>query len=218
MAKGCRGFLNAYLSLTDRAKISPDVTYSYVLTWKGAVFMRQRWVRLARTIKDPELMKTFAELESTASRLAAFVFAVPDPKQREAWQRQIVELTARKEQLEAELARQSSEVRAEQARRRVTPADIQKSLPAGTVLIGPQAWSCMHSVSYSAQTTSPSASRNGAVSVRSGRMSFSAKRKSPVPMLQGRLDLDVHADADFLDQRASFAVEAVDRADGDDMP
>lgn len=135
MSQYLRHYLDAYLSTTLRLERPLRDAYQYVLVWKGAVLARQRWLRLGQQSSDPEMDRGLAELQSTASRLATLVFAVPDPKKRDVWRRQVEELTERKEQLERELARSSVEVRREQARTQVTPQQLRQALPDNVVLV-----------------------------------------------------------------------------------
>src|ERR1700682_1611483 len=109
MAYGLRYYLDAYLSCRVRGGSNGEAAYPYVLAWKGAIFAGQRRAHLARS--RPELAKLFTDLQSVSARLAARAFAVPNPKEREAWQQEVARLTEDKESLEVELARRSAEFR-----------------------------------------------------------------------------------------------------------
>jgi len=130
MTEALRYRLNGYLSLTRAAGVSGSKAYEPVLSWKGAVTARQQRLRLER--RDPELA---AELRSVSSRLAALAFAAPDPRQREAYQQQIIKLSERKEQLEKDLARKNPTMRPDEEFTRLSPERLQQSLAAKTVLV-----------------------------------------------------------------------------------
>jgi CHAT domain-containing protein/Tfp pilus assembly protein PilF len=131
MTRSLRRTLDGYLSVTAVTDGRAERSYQYVLAWKGMVFVRQRQTRLAAA--RPELAPVVAELQSTASRLAALVFSRPAPQQRQAWQRQLAELSEKKEQLEAELARRGAELAPDQGG--VTAERLQASLPADAALV-----------------------------------------------------------------------------------
>jgi CHAT domain-containing protein/tetratricopeptide (TPR) repeat protein len=127
--------LDEYLYLTGTAGgvATAAEAYRHVLGWKGAVFSAQSLPRRARA--NPELDALFGELMSVSTRLATLSLAVPDPKKREVWLRQIGDLTNRKEDLERDLATKSAEFRQAQETARLTPEQLQRVLPKGTVLV-----------------------------------------------------------------------------------
>jgi CHAT domain-containing protein/tetratricopeptide (TPR) repeat protein len=133
MTSQLRVALDAYLTLATLAKRAREAAYSHVLAWKGAVLARQRRLRLQRS--HPELADAFAQLDRVAGRLAALAFAVPDPKQQEAFRRQIQELSEQKERLESDLARRSAAFRQEREAERLTPDRLQAVLPPDAVLV-----------------------------------------------------------------------------------
>ena len=98
MAQALRFDLDAHLSLTQDAKRSGEPTYRQVLAWKGAVFARQRWSRNQRRLlqadRQPEVARLVSDLQDTITRLATLALTTPDPKQLEAWHRQVADLTA----------------------------------------------------------------------------------------------------------------------------
>ena len=104
MTQALRYGLDAALSLDRQAKHTGEGAYRSVLSWKGAVFAQQREVRVFRRVVQhagqPEIIPMFDDLQDTTRRLATLALAAPDPKQLEAWHRQIADLTARKEHLE----------------------------------------------------------------------------------------------------------------------
>jgi tetratricopeptide (TPR) repeat protein len=82
MLQDLRSSLDAYLSLGTQAKQPASRLYEPVLTWKGAVGLRQRNQRLAR--RHPELAADFAQLDRVAARLATLALGVPDPDRLDA--------------------------------------------------------------------------------------------------------------------------------------
>ena len=138
MPQALRYGLDAYLSLTQQARL-PAAAYRYVLAWKGAVFQRQRhthaaWHTLLEA-RDPELVRRLTALQDTTRQLATLALATSDPRQLPAWRRRIAELTARKEQLEGELAGQSAAFRAQRMQEEMSPAQVQAALPRDAALI-----------------------------------------------------------------------------------
>jgi CHAT domain-containing protein/Tfp pilus assembly protein PilF len=130
MTESLRVHLDGYLSVTRAAGQTGAKAYGPVLSWKGAITARQQRLRLER--HDPELA---AELRSVSSRLAALAFATPDPRQRDTYQQQTLQLTERKEQLEKDLAQKSAAMRQQQQQTRLSPEQLQQSLSPGTVLV-----------------------------------------------------------------------------------
>jgi CHAT domain-containing protein/tetratricopeptide (TPR) repeat protein len=137
MAGMLRHSLDAYLSATPEPDRSGAAAYADVLSWKGAVLQRQRRIRarrrLLREANDPAVARLVDELEDTTRRLASLALAVPDSARRDAWSRQVVELTARKEHLEAELSRRSARFRA--VRKEPTVAQVQAAVPRDAALV-----------------------------------------------------------------------------------
>ena len=130
-----RSNLDDYLSLTQTAGAAGNAAdaYRHVLGWKGAVFSTQATARQARA--NPQFAPLFDELLSVSTRLATLSLAVPDPKKREVWLRQIGDLTNRKEDLERDLATKSAEFRQAQETASLTPEQLQRVLPKGTALV-----------------------------------------------------------------------------------
>jgi CHAT domain-containing protein/Flp pilus assembly protein TadD len=129
--------LDSYLTLAAQAGLPGERAYQEVLGWKGAVFARQRWLRLLRERRDadPQAAKLFKELQETTAELASLAFAPSDPKEQEERQRKIGTLNERKDKLEGELSQRSSEFQGQQAMTRQTPAQVQQSLPTGVALL-----------------------------------------------------------------------------------
>ena len=139
MADMLRFNIDGFLSAAPRVGIADNASYQQVLAWKGAVLERQRRVRvqhrLSRTDASPEVARDAAEWQATVSRLATMALATPQPAQQDAWRREIVTLTERKERLEVSLAERSAAFRAAQAESRRTPEQLQASLPRNTALV-----------------------------------------------------------------------------------
>jgi CHAT domain-containing protein/tetratricopeptide (TPR) repeat protein len=135
MAKLLRVRLDDYLSLTETATgvASAAEVYFHVLRWKGIVFSAQSVSRRARA--NSELEPLFDQLLNINTRLATLSLAVPDPKRREVWLRQVGDLTDHKEDLERDLATRSAEFRQAQENARLTPEQLQRVLPKGAALV-----------------------------------------------------------------------------------
>ncbi|OAI46312.1 hypothetical protein AYO44_11465 [Planctomycetaceae bacterium SCGC AG-212-F19] len=128
-----RKHLDGYLIVSAAARASAQDAYGAVLFWKGGILARQRRARIDPA--DPKAAALLEELRGTTARLAALSFAIPDPRQRDAFNRQVAALSERKEQLEQELARLSAAFRSGQDLARLTPEQLQKTLPPGTALV-----------------------------------------------------------------------------------
>src|SRR5262249_55240992 len=128
-----------YLSLAPLDKIAPDSMYRQVLAAKGSVFERQQRLRAQRRRLrvDPQSQaaRRFADYEQTVKNLANVALATPVPKQARAWQEKVAELSRRKDELEAELARLDASFRAERAEATRTPEQLRTVLPPGTALL-----------------------------------------------------------------------------------
>jgi CHAT domain-containing protein/tetratricopeptide (TPR) repeat protein len=123
--------LDGYLSLVSDAPALAPLAWEQALAWKGAALGRERAIRAVSS--DPDVQSMFADLQSTASRLATLALGVPSREQADAWHRQIAELSTRKEQLEAELMRKSARFRL--ALEVPTAASLRRALPYNSVLI-----------------------------------------------------------------------------------
>ena len=115
--------LNSFLHLARPSKLPTERAYAPVLAWKGAVFLRQRQMRLC---DQPGLADLIKQLQVTSAKLAHLTFAVPDPKKREAWQRQLAELTLEREILERNVSSRSLEFRL--ALGKFTLTDVRRAL------------------------------------------------------------------------------------------
>jgi len=132
-ARHLRSTLDSWLSVAPHAGVSADELHAAVLRWKGAVFARQIKDRLAQ--RRPELKSLLDELNTVRTRWATLALRVPEPKQREAWRRQVNELRNRKENLESQLARKSSAYRQAGTLDDLRPKSLAQQLAAGTVFV-----------------------------------------------------------------------------------
>jgi CHAT domain-containing protein/Tfp pilus assembly protein PilF len=133
MLRDVRIALDNYLSLARAGQVDAAEAYQEVLAWKGSVFTRQRWLRLAR--QHPDLAGAVDELRQTAGQLAALAAAVPDAKGRAAWQERLSGLQDHKETLEKKLADRSAVFRRQRTQAQRSPADVRAALPAGAALL-----------------------------------------------------------------------------------
>ena len=131
MSQMLRFRLDSYLSMaigegdSFRSKAARQV-----LIWKGATLARQRGMRLAAA--DPEIGEQFKQLQSLSRQLASLSRTAP-ATEPDDWKKQIRELTAAKEKVEAELSQRSATFR--DALKTITPELIQASIPADAVLV-----------------------------------------------------------------------------------
>jgi len=133
MLARARDYLDVYLSVAFRAGASADETYRPLLGWKGAVFERQRRLLLARD--DPRSQRIHAQLQEIASRLAAAALAAPQAESRDAWERDVADLTDKKERLEAELVPLTSGVHDGREREEIDAEAIRLRLPPNSALL-----------------------------------------------------------------------------------
>src|SRR5262249_54554481 len=127
-----RTTLDAYLSVSPTEDSQAADLYRHVLAWKGAVEAEQVEQRLVRD--QPELQPTLAQLAGVRAGLAQLAFTVPTAAGRTSWQQQLDALRERKENLEADLARQSASFRSQEQARRLGPQELAAALPEGTAL------------------------------------------------------------------------------------
>jgi CHAT domain-containing protein/tetratricopeptide (TPR) repeat protein len=123
--------LDALVSIAIKAKMYGPEAFEEALSWQGQVLRRQRAIRAVA--HEPGLESTTKELRSVSAQLATFAITTPNAGQQVAWRTQIAELSARKEQLEAELASASKDFRKNREPSRV--GDVQAALPKGSALI-----------------------------------------------------------------------------------
>jgi tetratricopeptide (TPR) repeat protein/CHAT domain-containing protein len=137
MARALRLYLDAYLALPSRARISPRDAYRHLLGAKGAVFERQRLIRTQRRRQphDSEAARRLEEYTQTVAQLSVLALGAPDPKKPEEWKARIEDLSQRNDKLEAELSRLDAVFSAAQAVASRTPELLQGAIPSDTALI-----------------------------------------------------------------------------------
>ncbi|MCE9608566.1 MAG: CHAT domain-containing protein [Planctomycetia bacterium] len=132
MGQSLRYQLDNYVSLGVNSGRFARNIFGNVLTWKGATLVRQRGMRLAAD--DPTIAEHFAKLQATTGQLSSLSRAYPETAERQVgWRERIVELSAEKERLEAELSAKSAAFRL--ATNEVTLDDLLAALPPDTVLV-----------------------------------------------------------------------------------
>jgi len=134
MADSTRAFFNMYLAEAQASGAPADRAYAEVLGWKGSVSSRQLVMRQLRTgQQDPKVAELYDQLAETARQLDSLSRAVPKPDQAKQHAEQLLQLSDTVESLQQKLATASSNL--ESMQQRCTPADLQKALPADTVLV-----------------------------------------------------------------------------------
>jgi CHAT domain-containing protein/Tfp pilus assembly protein PilF len=132
MVKSLRDTLDGCISTSLQMNVQEDWLYEYVLSWKGAVFTRQREARLAAA--HPELANLLSDLQITSNRLANLAFSIPNPDQKDTFHQQISQLSEKKERLEAELSKACAEFRS-YTQQGASIDQLKASLPPECVLI-----------------------------------------------------------------------------------
>jgi CHAT domain-containing protein/tetratricopeptide (TPR) repeat protein len=131
LARTLRTHLDAYLTFTLQAGASE--TYRHVLGWKGAIFMG---LLNSRTMRHrPDLKPLFDDLELASVRLSTLAMRGPRKNLRATWERQMAELSDRKDELERELAQKSDEFRRDKSLLQMEPAELQRCLPSDVALV-----------------------------------------------------------------------------------
>jgi CHAT domain-containing protein/tetratricopeptide (TPR) repeat protein len=131
LARTLRAHLDSYLTFTQQANVSE--TYRHVLGWKGAIFMG---LLISRTMRHrPDLKPLFDELELASVRLSTLAMRGPRENLRATWERQMAELSDRKDELERNLAQKSDEFRRDKSLLQMEPAELQRSLPPDVALV-----------------------------------------------------------------------------------
>lgn len=124
-------YLDTYLSIAADSGKFAEGAYRNALRRKGITWMQQR--RLRAVADDPQSAPLFAELQTTASKLAQQAMTEPTPELRDIWRREVDDLARKKEDLEQQLAARSEAYR--QSKQSVTLEDLTASLPADAALI-----------------------------------------------------------------------------------
>lgn len=125
-----RNSLDRYVSLALDSDKYHAAAARYCLLWKGATLVRQRAMRLAGD--QPSIAVRFQKLQQVTRQLAALSRAIPG-QGLDQWKLKITNLTNQKEQMEAELSRESAEFRS--AMQRVTFEQIQQAIPKDGALV-----------------------------------------------------------------------------------
>ncbi|QDU94509.1 tetratricopeptide repeat protein [Lignipirellula cremea] len=131
MAKSLRYQLDTYLQQVIGHQLNCEDAFREVLAWKGATLVRQRQMR--KVAENADVAPLFHKLQQTASRLATLSRMIPDQQQQAAWRRQLTDLTAEKERLEAELSQKSSKFR--QTTKVISLEDMLIALPKNAALV-----------------------------------------------------------------------------------
>lgn len=126
-----RNDLDLYLSLPQLKEAGGSAVYQYVVTWKGAIAMRQWRDRRIATAETGPLTE---ELRQISRRLGTLTLHPPDVTNREPWMREIFTLNMRKEALEQQRAYVTGQLK-RQPMAEVQRADLQNMVPAGTALV-----------------------------------------------------------------------------------
>lgn len=130
--------LNAYLSYSGAAKPAAEDAYAVLLPWKGAITSRQRLTRFARTAlgdADKETVELFARLDGVSRQYASLVNRPFDPRTAGSLPKRLRELGDEREKLEVELSGRTAEFRNLRQAKRLSPKDLQRALPEGSVLV-----------------------------------------------------------------------------------
>ena len=106
-----RLYLDTFLSCALLADEAAPLVYQHILAWKGAVTQRQRLAHASRKNDDPAEQQLWIDLQAIANQLATASRMAPSAERREAWLKNLSDLTDRKEQLEAELSKRSANFR-----------------------------------------------------------------------------------------------------------
>ncbi|MDX1946408.1 MAG: CHAT domain-containing tetratricopeptide repeat protein [Pirellulaceae bacterium] len=128
MTRKLRGPLDGLLSVAAGGE-REAAAYEAVLAWKGAVFSRQRWARVAA--RNPAAAPALKQLQVASNRLATLAL------EGGANQPQLQSLTQEKERLERELqsALAPADLAELQGKLVLTVAALQKQLPAEGALV-----------------------------------------------------------------------------------
>jgi hypothetical protein len=133
MAGRFREELESYPALTSLAKAPVAQSYEQALSWKGAVFLRQRRSRFGQ--RRPDAASVFTEFQHTTSRLAALALARPGAKTRDAHGQQVATLARRREDLETKLTRLGGNFGEDTQLSHLSPALLQKLFPEDAALV-----------------------------------------------------------------------------------
>jgi CHAT domain-containing protein/tetratricopeptide (TPR) repeat protein len=125
--------LGGLLSFQEQAGVPAVERYAAVLAWKGRVATHSALDRLALDLH--ELKEPLDKLQAARARLARLALQTPALARQATWLRDVRDLTAEKEALEADLAKRSSEFRARLELRKLTAGQLAKELPEGVAFV-----------------------------------------------------------------------------------
>lgn len=133
-------YLNSYLSLVHQQFIDdPRVKRNALNIWlsrKGILMEAQKGIRdVLANGDDSRVAGLFSELTRVRGDLAKLILGGPGAEGAEAYQKQIADLTSRKETLEGRLSRLSKSFAKRRKTTHATMADVAALLPPATVLI-----------------------------------------------------------------------------------
>ena len=127
MLRWQRQYLDLYLTVTQ-SRVMPADVYRYVLGWKGAVFLRQL-LQAGHFAGGLISNSCSTSLNQSASACRAWLCADPKMDGARPVDRQMTQLSDRKDDLERELSSKSAEFRQERSLLALTPGDLQETLP-----------------------------------------------------------------------------------------
>lgn len=130
-AESLRDFLDDFIAINAVTQRNVTAAYKHVLAWKGRTLLRQRAYR--QLAENPKTRELFQQLRNTSSQLIEFRNSPSIKKDEDEWKTQIGQMTEKKEELESELAKISSEIG--QTERHLKVDELVASLPKSVALI-----------------------------------------------------------------------------------
>jgi CHAT domain-containing protein/Tfp pilus assembly protein PilF len=135
-----RNGLEGFLSLVDRQMSGdPGAVRDGLTAWlryKGVLLDAQkRFQEALLRSDDPKVAALAREFAQVRTRLSALAFAGPGKAGAEAYRRQIAELEARRQRLEADLSARSQSFASSRRQYRADAAAVAKALPREAVLV-----------------------------------------------------------------------------------
>ncbi len=127
-----RDRLDLQLCIAAKLPESAAKAFAEIHSWKGAVLLRQRAMRMLAT--NDQVADQFQRLQRMTMRIASLSRTVPtDPELVELWKYNLADMKIQKERLEAEISQFSAELRAVNADNSVQR--LTQQLPEGCVLV-----------------------------------------------------------------------------------
>ncbi len=133
LVRKMRGVLDSYLSLASHAGLSGSDVYESASRWKGTIFAQQ--IRMRKERRNPEMKALYLQLDIVSNRLGIHALSEPDPKDREAWTRELGQLNDHREALIRSLSNISTRGIDLAERLDLVPRDPIPRLPEKAVLI-----------------------------------------------------------------------------------